>query len=712
MANILMLTPDGEDVNVDDSNFDAAKKQGLEPAFEMVDKDGNNRIVRNSNRKAAEKAGLQHKAVYDAQNTDVKPLSRDVGALESAGRGFANAGTFGFADEVAGAASAPKGALKSLAGVFGKDVSKDPDVQNYQMARDQYRSDDDNAYANNKAAYFAGGALPAAAQLLAPAGAAQSIGKAALAAGSQGALQGLGGGTDLQGQADLTKGDIGGAAQATGLGAGLGAAVGAGVNKLSSAIPAAANKYKDFFGYRATGGLKSDINKIYGATPEEIGRNLLDEGAIPWFGKRGGDEIKDNIQGGLNKYADKQKAFLSDLDNSPTASSQQGVGVGSVVRKVQKEINDLAENSGTMDQAKKLNSKLKSFIKDFGQKEQVPVDMPDMTPKMSPLFEDELTQAALPEGMNYSSAGKGTSSQAPFGSKDNGKDFLKNVLQSAEDKPLDYTTVDTPLDALTRPKGSGSTLLGPAEDLPNYQIPSDKGGELSTLRNPSTALIEGKQPPKIDDFEASPFFTSAEGFTEPLPPNPVPKAKIPEPETKSQYKKWSFLDALKEKQSYDKGGKYNNPLSDAAAIENNRTFRKSIKDATDDAISKVAGPEDLAAYQGDRMKSKKLLDALNAVEQSQKRDQANKLFGITDWSLGAGGAGAALATHNPATALATAGLVGIKKLGEKYGDAFTANLLNTASKYFEKYGQTEGAKRLGQVVGPDLAREITNAVNQ
>ncbi len=246
MANLaIMVTPDGEAVDVDEKDMDSAQKSGLEPAMEMTDKEGQTQVVRAKHLRDAEKAGMVPKVAYDNKQSSKYDL--DPGALESAGRGFANAGTLGFADEIAGAGEAVKSAGKKLLG--GNLPGMADIVGGYERGRDQYRNIDDAAWENNKLAYGAGAAIPALVPTLATGGAATGIGALAKQGAIQGGLTALGGGTDAEGQADLTKGEFGKAALNTGIGAATGGALGAATGAASSKL----GKYlEDFAAKRAT----------------------------------------------------------------------------------------------------------------------------------------------------------------------------------------------------------------------------------------------------------------------------------------------------------------------------------------------------------------------------------------------------------------------------------------------------------------------------
>lgn len=160
--------------------------------------------------------------------------------LESAARG-ALQGAMPFADELAGAYESPKGALKALSGLLGRDVSKDPDVVKYVEARNSERQKNAEARTQNPKSYVGGEVAGGLGTLAIPAGALAKAGKlkALLApetiaeSGLLGGLYGLGGS-----EAPLEQGDVKGVAKDTGIGTAIGAVLPEAVN----AAGAVANK--------------------------------------------------------------------------------------------------------------------------------------------------------------------------------------------------------------------------------------------------------------------------------------------------------------------------------------------------------------------------------------------------------------------------------------------------------------------------------------
>lgn len=151
--------------------------------------------------------------------------------LESFGRGAASGATFGFADELAGAAEAGGKAL------FGKDKLVDV-LDNYRKYRDESRQAFKAAEEKNPASFLAGEVAGGIGTGLATGGAgvAGAVGKTGLKelmkqGAKIGAAQGAASGLGLS-EADLAEGDVSGVAKDVALGAGTGYVAG-------GALPAA-----------------------------------------------------------------------------------------------------------------------------------------------------------------------------------------------------------------------------------------------------------------------------------------------------------------------------------------------------------------------------------------------------------------------------------------------------------------------------------------
>lgn len=201
--------------------------------------------------------------------------------LESAGYGAAQGATFNFADEGAAVTVA---AAKKLGDLLTKTKGGDP-IENYRKARDYFRGKIDKAEEANPKTFMAGQFAGAAATAPLGEGAAgllPMIGKSAIAKmAALGGLQGLG-----ASNADLTKGDIGGAARDTAVGAGLGAVVGGAAKGIGKVVSKAVDP--EFWQNRAQNWGKSALGftKRFLNTSEklkaanEAAQTMLDKGVI------------------------------------------------------------------------------------------------------------------------------------------------------------------------------------------------------------------------------------------------------------------------------------------------------------------------------------------------------------------------------------------------------------------------------------------------
>lgn len=385
MKPAIMVTPQGEVVDVDDKDIGAAEQSGLEHAMEMVDKDGNNQIVQARYLRDAQNAGMVPKQVKDIREKSKTEL--DPGGLESAARGFANSATMGFADEIAGAGEAGKRLLQ------GKVGSWDDAVGAYQSGRDVYRNVDDAAWANNKAAYLAGGAAPMLASGLA---AGTSAGLTAANAAKSGALQGaigaLGGGTDAEGQADLTKGEVNKALLQTGIGAAGGGLIGGAVAK---ATPAIGKWLQDFSAKRATKAVADQsmkaqrlIDRLPNSTIEEtgildptvaklsrefdtsgkaFGQDLLDTGIVSaGKGTKGMLEAAQEVENRAGKQIGKLYQAFDAANQGKTnlADTTLTNVVNEIDKRVMEPLNELPGGSLTADKLRPYVDRLKKYLSD------------------------------------------------------------------------------------------------------------------------------------------------------------------------------------------------------------------------------------------------------------------------------------------------------------------------------------------------------------
>jgi hypothetical protein len=183
-----------------------------------------------------------------------------VGVLEAYGRGALQAGTAGFADEITG------GVEHLLTG------------KPYDQARDESRANNQAAQEQHPVAYGAGNLTGGVATAFVPGmGAATAGGRIAMGAGL-GAVNGLG-----SSDADLTKGDVGGAAVDAATGGLMGGAVSGALESISPLSKYLSGVSKSKANELAAESLKGSA-KQYGRLGEEgvqkMGAGLLDNGLV------------------------------------------------------------------------------------------------------------------------------------------------------------------------------------------------------------------------------------------------------------------------------------------------------------------------------------------------------------------------------------------------------------------------------------------------
>jgi len=367
MAKMIMVTPDNEPVDIDDKDFDSAIKNGLVPAMEYADKEGNISVVKKPDQKAAEAAGMVPRIIYEGkQDLSKFDDAKAPGKTESFARGLANAGTFGFSDEIGGASNALKRALQK--GTLS-DLKSD-----YQVGRDTYRAADDKAYAENKLLYGAGAAVPTLASLGA-ALPAQGVKQAAITGAKFGAAGALGGGTDFGKQADLTEGEFGKYAKDVAIGTALGGALGGGVQKGIQTLQGAPESLAKFAANRATkaaGGDSAKATRVVDRMPggtESFGRDLLDSGIVS-----AGKSRKEIAAAADKVQQDSGKRIGEILGQFDTIAKEKNYTPGALQRIIdrsKKEVLDpLMSSPASQDLGERLNSKylskLESFAKDKG----------------------------------------------------------------------------------------------------------------------------------------------------------------------------------------------------------------------------------------------------------------------------------------------------------------------------------------------------------
>lgn len=321
---------------------DEAVGKGWQPVHTLVSRSGKTINVDDDGLDEALSKGWQTQGLASAKKSKV-----EVGAGESLARGVAQGTTFGFADEAQAALRAP----------FSK--------RSYGELRDEYRSLDKGAEDQNPVAFY-GGSIGAG--LVGGSGGAAK-GAAALAKQgiAMGAIGGFGG----------AEGDAKSQALSTAAGGVFGGLIGGVAGKIGNSIEKksvdALRSGAGRAAYRATGGMKSDINKIYGNTPAQVGQNLLDEGVLPVFAKRAGSGLENRMEGRVSELAAKQGAFMNALDATgdavpfatieqkflseiQRARGQPGVANKKYADAVQAELDDLRSTLGVgLDQATEVN---------------------------------------------------------------------------------------------------------------------------------------------------------------------------------------------------------------------------------------------------------------------------------------------------------------------------------------------------------------------
>lgn len=269
--------------------------------------------------------------------------------LESGIMGAAEGASLGWVDELAGGLEA-LGSKIGLRGVGGKfsDIRRETPEEDamsftdvYAQGRDARRAVYEQAQKDNPGTFTAakiGGGI--ASSLAVPVGAASTLARGVGTGFATGAATGLG---ESQGEAGDQLLD---ALKSGGLGGVFGAA-GTGLSKLMTPASKAARDQAARSAYRVTGGLKSDINKLYNQTPDEIGQELLDRGMITLGTKRGSRELSEKILQDLNKFRTGQDKFLGAVDDVAPNSFD----VSKVIGKIRKSADEYRSMAGSGNQS-------------------------------------------------------------------------------------------------------------------------------------------------------------------------------------------------------------------------------------------------------------------------------------------------------------------------------------------------------------------------
>jgi hypothetical protein len=358
MANYTQfIDKNNELVDVDEKDFDAAKASGLEPAFQMRDKEGNETWVRKSHFQAAKKQGLVQEPIWQGQQANKKDINRlEGGAVEnniaSAAMGAADTATFGFSDEIAGGIGSLYDAVKK--GKIG-DLKKD-----YQRNRDNYRTLADEYgkeyTAANIAGSLAGGLLPGAGVLAAggkAATGAAKLGKLAATGAAQGGIYGIGGGIDKE-QADLTgkNSSLGNILRQGAVGAATGGVLSPLIGGAANKIANSAKTLEDMSFRRAVAAanpFKREVSQLtnkgqYNQNVNEMGKNLLDSGIVKAFdtSSKVGEKAAAQVEASGNKIRDyiaSSDKIIADLKKKkPLAAAQLSPDKSKIIGDIRDEI--------------------------------------------------------------------------------------------------------------------------------------------------------------------------------------------------------------------------------------------------------------------------------------------------------------------------------------------------------------------------------------
>lgn len=207
--------------------------------------------------------------------------------LQSFGAGAAQGASLGFADEGAGLIAAIPKIAQSF---FGGKISPEELLNYYRNSRDSFRQKFGEAKKENPKSYFGGELAGGAATLAVPGAPEASLGNMA----AMGGIQGLGNST-----ADLTQGDVGGAAKDAAIGAGTGAVM----SKVAPAIMDGISKIPAAAGWLG----KKAITSFLGPSEEAINARLKNPGAIT--GAKTYSQLAEELPQALTQLQEQIKAW-------------------------------------------------------------------------------------------------------------------------------------------------------------------------------------------------------------------------------------------------------------------------------------------------------------------------------------------------------------------------------------------------------------------
>lgn len=289
---------------------------------------------------------------------DITPKEIPPTEVESALRGASQGASLGFADEAMGAL----GALGS------KYVNPQASIlDEYRRIRDEQRKKDETAKEANPTSYAlgnAGGAIGSAfmpgLNALTGAKGIQTLGQAAKAGAKLGAIAGLG-----QSQADLTEGDLSGAASDTAAGAGIGAVTG-------GLTHGALETLKGFHPVNAAKGLA----RVAFNTPEEVTQAYIDnpeavKNALPRFelAKKFEDAVGD-LKNQVTQGSQGARKYLNDV---PVRGSEIREALNPITQGLEQRSEGVWDDSGrkaSYDMLKSLQDKFNPEIPSTGDTNQ------------------------------------------------------------------------------------------------------------------------------------------------------------------------------------------------------------------------------------------------------------------------------------------------------------------------------------------------------
>jgi hypothetical protein len=333
---------------------------------------------------------------------DQSPAEPKTGAGEAALEHFGNAATLGYLPQI-------QAGVEKLTPDPGADTDADLKSQGFKISQPEnsYLSDRDEnlkrmalegkehpvASAAGTVGGIVGGGLLASAAL--PVGEAATLGNGLVGPVTRGAdlankvVQGIKGGAIAGGLANPgdTEGEIDPIqAEGRAKGAALGAAIGGAVPLAQQAISSGATSVGDYLRNKAALKATRSLGRPtptqatrMAATGQDVtlGRDLLDQGAIPVLGTPGriagrvdalkeqaGENIGNLIKsGGDSKMIDSQKLGIQILDSPELAQMRKTPGMESTVSAIEKQVNTLAQNGEmTLGEAQTLRQGIDKSI--------------------------------------------------------------------------------------------------------------------------------------------------------------------------------------------------------------------------------------------------------------------------------------------------------------------------------------------------------------